>query len=155
MSLNLVILNGFVGKAPEVKTLESGVKVATFTVATTERGFTTKAGKEIPDKTTWHNITAIGNIVKIVEPYVNKGDFIGVIGKISQREYTNSEGKKSYFHEVIANEIQLFPSQKSRTDGQSSEQQEGFQYAKPTPPINSSQYTGEPQTYQQEDDLPF
>lgn len=139
MSLNLVILNGFVGKAPEVKTLESGVKVASFTVATTERGFTTKAGKEIPDKTTWHNITAIGNIVKIIEPYVNKGDFIGVIGKISQREYTNSDGKKSYFHEVIANEIQLFPKGK---DSGNREVQQPQTYA-------------EPQTYQQEDDLPF
>ena len=152
MSLNMVILNGYVGKDPEIKTFQDGGKVANFTMATSKKGYTTQSGTVVPDKTTWHNITAKGNIVKAIEPYVKKGDYIGIIGEISQREYTNTAGVKSYFNEIIANEIQFFPSQKAKPDGNTEAQQEEFKYAKPTPPINSAPGMEEPTPA---DDLPF
>ena len=56
MSVNKVILIGNVGKDPDVRYLENNVCVANFTLATTERGYTTQSGIQIPDKTEWHNI---------------------------------------------------------------------------------------------------
>ena len=59
MSVNKVILIGNVGKDPDVRYLENNVCVANFTLATTERGYTTQSGIQIPDKTEWHNIVAV------------------------------------------------------------------------------------------------
>lgn len=54
--MNKCILKGNVGQDPRITTFQDGGKVAQFTLATTERGFTTKDGRQIPDETQWHNI---------------------------------------------------------------------------------------------------
>ena len=74
MSLNRVTLLGNVGKDPEVRYLDTGVCVAQFSLATTERGYTTQDGKQYPDKTEWHDIVAWRGIAQTVEKYVRKGD---------------------------------------------------------------------------------
>lgn len=57
-SKNLVLLTGNVGNDPKVNALENGIKVATFSLATSTGGYTSKEGKEIPEVTQWHNIVA-------------------------------------------------------------------------------------------------
>ena len=54
--MNKCILKGNVGKEPEITIFENGGKVAQFSLATTERGYKTRDGKDIPDHTTWHII---------------------------------------------------------------------------------------------------
>jgi single-stranded DNA-binding protein len=56
MSVNKVTLLGNTGKAPDFKEFDNGGCVATITLATTKRGFTTKDGRQIPERTEWHNI---------------------------------------------------------------------------------------------------
>ena len=73
MSVNKVILIGNVGKDPDVRYLENNVCVANFTLATTERGYTTQSGIQIPDKTEWHNIVVWRGLAEIAEKYVRKG----------------------------------------------------------------------------------
>ena len=73
MSVNKVILIGNVGKDPEVRYFENDRAVANFPLATTERGFTTSAGQQVPDRTEWHNIVVWGGLAKVVESYVKKG----------------------------------------------------------------------------------
>ena len=55
-SINKAIIVGFVGQEPKIDTLQSGVKIASFSVATTEKGYTTQSGTTIPDRTEWHSI---------------------------------------------------------------------------------------------------
>lgn len=105
MAINKVILLGRVGKDPEVQQFDGGNK-ASFSVATTERGFTTRDGKEIPEKTEWHNIVCWKGLSTIVERFVKKGDLIYLEGKITTRSWDSDNGKK-YITEIIADNIEL------------------------------------------------
>lgn len=107
MSVNKVILVGNVGKDPEVKYLDKGNVVATFSLATTERGYKTAAGVEIPDRTEWHNIVMWRGLAEIAEKYVRKGSQIYLEGKIRTRNYDDQNGVKRYVTEIFADNMQL------------------------------------------------
>lgn len=104
MSINKVILIGNVGKEPEVKTTESGKKVAKITIATTEK-FKTASG-EVKENTEWHNIVFWGTLSDVIEKYVKKGSMLYIEGKITSRSY-ESGGEKKYITEIVGNSIQL------------------------------------------------
>ncbi|NLA61762.1 MAG: single-stranded DNA-binding protein, partial [Bacteroidales bacterium] len=74
MSVNKVILVGNVGRDPEIKYFDNDRAVANFSLATTERGYRTSGGIDVPEKTEWHNITCWGGLAKVAEQYVKKGD---------------------------------------------------------------------------------
>ncbi|WP_299283124.1 single-stranded DNA-binding protein, partial [uncultured Porphyromonas sp.] len=74
MSLNKVILIGNVGKDPDVRYFDSGSAIASFPLATSERGYTLANGTVIPERTEWHNIVASNRLAEIVDKYVHKGD---------------------------------------------------------------------------------
>ena len=82
MSVNKVILLGNVGQDPRVKYFDAGSAVATFPLATTERGYTLANGTQIPDRTEWHNIVASNRLAEIVDKYVHKGDKLYLEGKV-------------------------------------------------------------------------
>lgn len=107
MSVNKVILVGNVGKDPEVKYLEKGNVVATFSLATTERGYTTAAGVQVPDRTEWHNIVLWKGLAEIAEKYVRKGSQIYIEGKIRTRNYDDQNGVKKYVTEIFGDNMQL------------------------------------------------
>ncbi|MGB3343383.1 MAG: single-stranded DNA-binding protein [Aequorivita sp.] len=102
---NKVQLIGNVGNAPETKTLESGKKVANFSLATNE--FYKNSDGEKVQNTQWHNIVAWGKIAEIVEKYVGKGKEVAIEGKLTSRSYENEAGEKRYVTEVVADEILL------------------------------------------------
>lgn len=81
MSVNKVILLGFVGHDPEIRYPEKDKSIAFFSLATNE---TSGKGIEI---TEWHRLVAFGDMAKIVERYVKKGTQLYVEGKLSTREY--------------------------------------------------------------------
>ncbi|WP_034893903.1 single-stranded DNA-binding protein [Gillisia sp. Hel_I_29] len=105
---NKVQLIGNVGNAPEIKDLESGKKVASFSLATNEF-YKDSKGEKVQD-TQWHNVVAWGKIADIVESYVGKGKEIALEGKLASRSYETSEGEKRYVTEVIVSEILLLGS---------------------------------------------
>jgi single-strand DNA-binding protein len=102
---NNVQLIGHLGRNPEIKTLESGKKVAKILLATSEYRKNEKGEKET--HTTWHNVTAWGNTADIAEKYLIKGKQIVVQGKISNRMYTDKDGIKRYYSEVIISDLQM------------------------------------------------
>ena len=67
MSVNRVILIGNVGQDPRVKYFDTGSAVATFPLATTDRGYTLQNGTQIPERTEWHNIVASNRLAEIVD----------------------------------------------------------------------------------------
>ena len=87
MSLNKVQLIGNVGKDPEVRYLDSGVAVATFPLATTDRAYTLANGTQVPERTEWHNIVLWRGLAETAEKYVHKGDKLYIEGKIRTRSY--------------------------------------------------------------------
>lgn len=104
--MNCVILKGNCGRDPQIREFENGSKIATFSLAVTERGYKTKDGKEIPDRTDWLNIVARGGLAGICEKYVKKGSAIVVQGKIRNREY-EVDGEKRTQTEIHIDELEL------------------------------------------------
>ena len=102
---NKVQLIGNVGKDPEIVNLESGKKLAKFSVATNEN-YKNGNGESLTD-TQWHNIVAWGKTAELVEKYVNKGKEVGVEGKLTSRNWEDEDGTKRYITEVVCNELLL------------------------------------------------
>ncbi|MEF9931366.1 MAG: single-stranded DNA-binding protein [Bacteroidales bacterium] len=155
MSYNKVLLIGNVGKDPEVRHLESGASVASFTLATTER-FKDKNGI-LTDQTEWHNIVCWRNLAELVEKYVNKGTQLFIEGKIRSRNWTDQAGQKKYITEIVADNIRLLgkrgdnnTAQQPQSPTQSGNQQAGVSTV-------ANQNSQEPSSHVEEssDDLPF
>jgi single-strand DNA-binding protein len=102
---NHVQLIGNVGQEPTITNLESGKKVARFSLATNE--YYKDAKDEKTQTTDWHTVVAWGKTAEIVEKYVGKGKEIGVTGKLRTRTYTTDDGNQRYVTEVEAREILL------------------------------------------------
>lgn len=107
MSLNRVMLIGNVGKEPEVRYLDRDVAVATFSLATTERGYTLENGTQVPERTEWHNIVAWKGYAKTIERYVHKGDKLYVEGKIRTRSYDDQKGQRRYVTEIFVDYMEM------------------------------------------------
>ena len=100
---NKVQLIGNLGQAPEIKTFESGKKMAKFSLATHE-DYRNAKGEKVKE-TQWHNLVAWGKIAGIVEKYLTKGKEVAIEGKLVNRSYTDKEGNKKYISEVQVNEL--------------------------------------------------
>lgn len=103
--INKVILLGNVGQDPEVRTLETGVKVARLRLATTERIFNRQAN-ETTEHTEWHTITLWRGLAEVVDKYVRKGSQIYVEGRIRGREW-EKDGVKHYAIDIVADDMKL------------------------------------------------
>jgi single-strand DNA-binding protein len=102
---NKVQLIGHVGNDPEILNLESGKKLAKFSIATNE-SYKNNKGEKITD-TQWHNIVAWGKTAELIENYVPKGKEIGIEGKLTSRSYEDKDGVKKYITEVVCSELLL------------------------------------------------
>ncbi len=107
MSLNKIMLIGNVGREPEIRYLDNGVAVATFSLATTERGYTLQNGTQVPERTDWHNIVLWRGLAEVAEKYVHKGDKLYIEGKIRTRSYDDQNGQKRYVTEVFAENMEM------------------------------------------------
>ena len=104
--INKVILVGNVGIDPEVRTTESGVKVARIRLATTERLFDRQAN-ETKEHTEWHTITLWRGLADVVDRYVRKGTQIYVEGRLRTREWMDKDNNKRYTTEILADTMNL------------------------------------------------
>ena len=100
---NSVQLIGNLGQDPEIVNLESGNKLAKFSIATTD-SYNNSKGEKIED-TQWHNIVAWGKTADIVENYLVKGKQVAIVGKLMHRSYETKEGEKRYITEIKCNEL--------------------------------------------------
>jgi single-strand DNA-binding protein len=105
---NKVQLIGNLGNAPEVKTTESGKKLARFRVATDET-YRNAKGEKVTE-TTWHNIVAWGKVAELAEKYLTKGKEVAIEGKLINNSYTDKDGNKKYSTEVQVSEILMLGS---------------------------------------------
>lgn len=112
-SVNKVILVGNLGRDPEVKMTPTGQKVASFSIATTERYKDQQGNKQ--EKTEWHNIVAWRKLADIIEQYVKKGSSLYIEGKLTTRSWDDPQGQKKYRTEIIANSIQMLGDRRNQT----------------------------------------
>ena len=138
MSLNKAMLIGNVGRDPEVRYLDGqngNAKVATFTLATTER-YRDRNG-ETRENTEWHNIVAWRNTADVVERFVKKGTQVYIEGRIRTRSWDDQSGNKRYTTEIIADTLQLLGKKSDNPGGQGG-------YQQPAPAQQSYQQPAQP-----------
>ena len=99
-SINQATVIGFVGDEPKVSTTQAGRKVASFAIATTEKGYTAQNGTTYPDRTEWHNIVLWGKLAEVAEKFLHKGSSVFVQGKMRTRSYEDKNGLKRYITEI-------------------------------------------------------
>lgn len=108
MSINKVFLLGNLATDPQVKEFDGGGKVATFRVATTERGYTTKSGQEVPERTEFHNVAIKKNgLAGVAEKFLHKGDKVHVEGSLHYRTYKDKDGVDRYITEIVVDALEM------------------------------------------------
>ena len=105
--MNSVNLIGRVGQEPKVNEGESGRKVVRLSLATTERGFVTKSGKKIEDRTEWHTLVFFGNIRNVIQNHVKTGSLIAIRGSIHYAKWEDSEKNIRYTTEIWCTDLEL------------------------------------------------
>jgi len=102
---NKVILIGNLGADPEIRTLDSGAKVAKFSLATNEN-YQDKAG-EWQKKTEWHNIIAWRYLADRAESSLKKGMMVFIEGKVTYRKWQGEDGKDRYTTDIVASTMKI------------------------------------------------
>ncbi|MBR5281910.1 MAG: single-stranded DNA-binding protein [Alistipes sp.] len=156
--INKVILVGNVGIDPEVRTTESGVKVARVRLATSER-YVDKQSGERKELTEWHTITLWRGLADIVDRYVHKGSQLYIEGRLRTREWVDKDQVKRYTTEILADNMQLLGSRGDNSNAAASApaaapaapayQQPAQSYQAPAAPAAI------PTPQEDPDDLPF
>lgn len=154
-SVNKVIIVGNVGKDPEIRTLNSGERVANLSVATSE-SWRDKATGERKEKTEWHRVTVFNdNIVKVIESYVQKGTTVYVEGSLQTRKYEQG-GVEKYTTEIV---LQKFRGELTLLGGKpQGDRAEGFRGdgdASVSRSGGGGSDSGRRETYDLNDDIPF
>lgn len=99
-SVNKVILVGNLGADPEIRNTQSGAKVATLSIATSESWKDQSGNKQ--ERTEWHRVVVFGDgLVGIIERYVNKGTKLYIEGQLRTRKWQDQQGNDKYTTEVV------------------------------------------------------
>ncbi|HEV7372584.1 single-stranded DNA-binding protein [Arenibaculum sp.] len=99
--VNKVILVGNLGKDPEIRSMQNGGRVASFSLATSET-WKDRATGERKERTEWHRIAVFNeNLVGVIERFVKKGSKIYVEGQLETRKWTDQSGQERYTTEVV------------------------------------------------------
>ena len=116
--MNKVILMGNLGKAPETRTLESGVVMCRFPIATSETYKNRKNGEKT-SHTEWHNVVLWRGLAEVAEKYLNKGDKILIEGRIRSRSWEDKEsGQMRFITEILVDQMQMIGSVKRNSSSE-------------------------------------
>ena len=105
-SVNKVILIGNLGRDPEIKKLENGATLASFSMATSESYTDKVSGKKI-ENTDWHDVVLWRGLAEVAEKFLKKGMKIYVEGRLKKRSWQDREGNTRYNVEVIGDEMTI------------------------------------------------
>lgn len=131
--LNRTILVGRLTKDPEFRTTQSGVEVATFTLAV-NRNYKNKNGEQQAD---FINCIVFRKQAENVNNYLNKGNLAGVDGRLQSRSYENQEGRRIFVTEVICDSVQFL---EPKSNGQSNSQPKQQQRQAQDNPFDNSDF---------------
>ena len=121
-SVNKVILVGNLGADPEIRSLNSGDRVANLRIATSETWRDRSSG-ERKEKTEWHRVVIFNdNLVKVAEQYLRKGSKVYIEGAIQTRKWTDQSGQEKYSTEIV---LQKFRGELTMLDGRGDGERSG------------------------------
>lgn len=144
MSVNQAMILGNVGRDPEVRTMNSGDRVVSFSVATTE-SWRDKASGEKKERTEWHNVVSFNQgINKVIEGYVKKGTKVFVQGALRTRKW-EKDGVEKYTTEIV---IEAYRGMLTLEGGKADGSSDGGSSSKPAA-------DNRPLSEQIDDDIPF
>ena len=144
-SLNKATLIGNLGADPEVRSTNTGTRVATLSVATSRR-WTSRSGEQ-QEKTEWHRVVCWDKLAEIAERYLKRGDRLYVEGRIEYRQWEGQDGQTRYTTEIRASEMIMLGSSGGR---------DGFEQSAPAPAGQSADFSEfSNESLAGEDDLPF
>ena len=118
--MNKTILIGNVGGMPEVRTLDSGTKVANFSLATNEN-YTKKDGTKV-EQTEWHRLEVWGNLANVAETIIKKGDRICIEGKIRTEKWEDKEGNPKTSVKIRVERIELLGKRREEVEEKAEEE---------------------------------
>lgn len=122
--INRVVLTGRLTKDPELKYTQSGVAVASFTVAV-DRQYRNQAGEREAD---FINCVIWRKSAENLVNYTHKGRLVGVDGRLQTRNYENQQGQRVYVTEVVVDSFSLLDSrQDNQGSGQQNYNNQGYQ----------------------------
>ena len=102
-SINKVILVGNIGQEPQVRTMQSGQKVGSFSLATSDRWRDKQSGEQ-KEQTEWHRVVVFApNLVEVAERMLQKGTKLYIEGTLRTRKWQNQQGVDTYTTEVVLN----------------------------------------------------
>jgi single-strand DNA-binding protein len=135
MYLNKAMLFGNLTKDPEIRALPSGVKVASFGLAT-NRTYKDKNGVK-QEKTDFHNIVVFGKQAELIGQYMKKGSPLYVEGRIESRSWDTPDGQKKYKTEIIVENFQFGPKQGSTGGGSYTPKENASSKSSPSEDVGS------------------
>ena len=147
-TFNQATVIGFVGDEPRIIQTQSNTAMASFAIATTERGYQRQDGTQVEDRTEWHNIVFFGKPAEVIGRYVHRGSSLFVQGKMRTRSYEDKDGIKRYVTEIIGDNFQLLDKKTNTSDVQPNNSVSSGQY-------NASGYQAPRAQNPKDDDLPF
>jgi len=122
-SVNKVILVGNLGRDPEIRSTQDGLRIANLSVATSE-SWRDKASGERKEKTEWHRVAIFNErLVDVVEKYLKKGAKVYIEGALQTRKWTDNSGQERYTTEVV---LQRYRGELTMLDGRSGGSGEGY-----------------------------
>ena len=100
-SVNKVILLGNLGQDPDIRTMQNGKKVCTFSLATSDSWKDKETGEK-KEKTEWHRVVVFNEgLIGVVENYIKKGTKLYIEGAIQTRKWTDDSGTEKYTTEIV------------------------------------------------------
>lgn len=100
-SVNKVILIGNLGRDPEVRSTQDGMKIVNLAIATSERWRDRNSGEQ-RERTEWHRVVIFNeNLARIAEQYLRKGSSVYLEGQLQTRKWTDQSGQEKYTTEVV------------------------------------------------------
>lgn len=142
MNLNKAFIMGNLTRDPEVRSLPSGMQVASFAIAT-NRNWKDKDGRK-QEAVEYHNIVAFGRLAEVIAQYARKGSSLFVEGRIQTRSWEGQDGQKKYRTEIVVENFQFGP---KRSGSDTAKESEG--------PESAEEEINYPQEEVSSDDIPF
>ena len=141
-SVNKVILVGNVGNDPEVRYLDRGVCIATFNLATTEKGYVMQNGTQVPDVTEWHSIVLWRNLAEYAQQSIRKSMKVYLEGKLKTRTW-EKDGQIRRKTEVVAENILILYKPEQYRNLQSAANNQPLDEAEDEAILNNTEATAE------------
>ena len=148
-SINKVLLIGNLGADPEVRSTQTGGRIVTLSIATSER-WKDRASGEQREKTEWHRVVIFNEALgRVAEQYLKKGSTCHIEGQLQTRKWTDDQGAEKYSTEVV---LQQFRGELTLLGGRGDQTRKTFP---PETAINAGEPTSQKPPERSGDDVPF